>query len=244
MKQSTIRLPVAGMTAAFSVLGFFLRLWQWRYADAAGRLWLGSPGSIAVFAATGVFLFALILLCRRGPVEKNYNFPAGLSSGAGYLAGGALLTLVSVLSLVQQSVSIAGILGCVCGVVTVRHGLLRRKGKAPNLLASCLIVVYLVVLVISDFKNWSTDPALPDYCFKLLALLCAMLALFHVAGFSGGLGKRRTAAFWCAAGVYFCAICLADRGGLQPVLSWLAYAALLLQNLWCLLSGQTPEAGE
>ena len=115
----------------------------------------------------------------------------------------------------------------------VWHGLCRARGRVPGLLAGCVVVAWLVARIIGDFKSWSTDPAVLDYCFQLFGLLCAMLGLFHASGFSADRGKRRITLFWSMTGVFFCAISLAD-GGLTACLTYGGLAAALLQNAICL----------
>ena len=37
-----------------------------------------------------------------------------------------------------------------------------------------------MVKLILDFKRWSVDPAVLDYCFALFAAIAAMCAVFHL----------------------------------------------------------------
>ncbi len=83
-------------------------------------------------------------------------------------------------------------------------------GQKPSPALYMLLSLYLVIRLIVSFQAWNTDPSIHDYCYALLATICAMLATFHMAGFSFGKGKRRMSLFWIVCALFFCAITLAD----------------------------------
>lgn len=237
-REENLRPAVLVATLAAAVLGFALRLWQLRQGRDENGLWLG--GSTSVLALLALCVIAIVvfwLLSRRAAPRAAYdgNFAPGMASGVGYLAGGVLLT-VGGLSAAAMQVGFGRAIGLAAllpAVQLVWHGLCRARGRVPGLLAGCVVVAWLVARIIGDFKSWSTDPAVLDYCFQLFGLLCAMLGLFHASGFSADRGKRRITLFWSMTGVFFCAISLAD-GGLTACLTYGGLAAALLQNAICL----------
>ena len=91
----------------------------------------------------------------------------------------------------------------------------RWKGIRPSMLLHSLICAYLMVRLICMYRHWSSDPQLTDYAFELLALVCAMLAVYHRATFDADFGRRASFTFFSLAAVYFCLLCL---GGSQPML--------------------------
>ncbi len=237
-REENLRPAVLVATLAAAVLGFALRLWQLRQGRDENGLWLGCSASLlALFALCVNAIVVFWLLSRRAAPRTAYdgNFAPGMPSGVGYLAGGVLLT-VGGLSAAAMQVGFGRAIGLAAllpAVQLVWHGLCRARGRVPGLLAGCVVVAWLVARIIGDFKSWSTDPAVLDYCFQLFGLLCAMLGLFHASGFSADRGKRRITLFWSMTGVFFCAISLAD-GGLTACLTYGGLAAALLQNAICL----------
>lgn len=221
--KSTHSILCCGSLCLVSLLAFFLRRWQLAAGQAAGLL-------LPLFAL--ILLAALLVLARFRPKDPQFQSGGGL----GYLLGGILLAVSAALDLQEpQTVAFfAALLGILAGGITVFQGVQRCKGRTPNLLLGCVIVLWLVLRIIGNFKVWSTNPAVLDYCYPLFALLCSMAGCFHMAGCLAGLGKGRLTLFWCAAAVFFCGIALADC---TPV-SGLVYAGLLLlslQNVWVLL---------
>lgn len=100
-----------------------------------------------------------------------------------------------------------GIVAAICICFFAYQCYLKKKPSAP--LYMC-VSLYLVVRLIVRFQVWNTDPSIHDYCYALLAGISAMLATFHVAGFSFDKGKRRMALFWHICTILFCAITLSD----------------------------------
>lgn len=234
-KQRSIALPLLLSAAC---LGFCLRFWQLHTSRDSQGLWQSTSAPVLALLALSVCaVMFFIFLSRRCTQRPGFaeNFPAGIASSPGYLVGGVLLAL-SGLCDARTQVSTAQLLGW-CALLPAAslcwHGYARYSGKTPGLLSGCLPVIWLIVRIIVDFKSWSTNPAVLDYCYQLFGLLCAMLGSFHTAGFSINIGKRRITLFWCMAGVYFCTVSFAD-GTLATGLTYAAFALILLQNVWCL----------
>lgn len=234
MKRSEISVLPFLAAVLLAAVGFVLGL----ILPTAGRdslgFWAaGSPAVIALLTVSGLTVIAAALLCRKMPKDTAPCL-TGPAAGIGAAAGGVLICAAGLLSLpwAYGVGLVTAILGVLAGIITLLQAVQRIRGKQPQLLPGCVIVLWLVLQIIGDFKSWSTDPAVLDYCYPLFALLCAMAACYHTAGWLAGLGKGRLTAFWCMCGMFFCAVAL--TGGVSG--GWLIYPALLLlcaQNLWC-----------
>ena len=121
------------------------------------------------------------------------------------------------------------------------EGVFQMQGQTASLLGGCVLPVYLAVLLISDYRVWSQDPMVTDYCFKLLFLISAMLSSYYLAAFCVGKGKRRITAFYTACAIFFAGPVLAD-GGLRSVLHTLALSIYLAAEFWPYL--ERPELPE
>ena len=100
--------------------------------------------------------------------------------------------------------------------------------------------MYLAALLISDYRAWSYDPLVYHFAFKLLFIVAAMLAAYHLAAFRNGTGKRRMTVFYT-----FCALCFAGAvladGGLRPCLRTCALCLYLIAEVWPYLDPPTQE---
>lgn len=76
--------------------------------------------------------------------------------------------------------------------------------KKPHALLHLALTVSLILNLIHDFRLWSVDPQVSDYCFRLFALLCTMLAALYHGGLQLRIGKRKSAAFLCLFGIVLC----------------------------------------
>ena len=118
-------------------------------------------------------------------------------------------------------------------------------GQKPSPALYMIVSLYLVIRLIVSFQAWNTDPSIHDYCYALLATISAMLATFHVAGFSFDKGKRRMSLFWIVCSLFFCSVTLADSlydSDLSELLLHLSLILSLSFNLDQLLYGAEEDA--
>lgn len=121
-------------------------------------------------------------------------------------------------------------LGLVASGAMAVVALSRVNGRVASIWIHAMPCVYLVVKLIFEFRQWSIDPSLMDYCFTLFAAICTMLATCHVGYFVLDKGRRRTTIFWCLLGTVFSMCALADGGIIQVLL-------LGGMGLWVLANG-------
>ena len=134
-----------------------------------------------------------------------------------------------------------GLLGGFCAFATavLRRGPGKRS-PAPEMVP----VVYLLIKTMLNFKRWSTDPVILDYCVQLFALIFTMLAFFRGAGFVLNQGKPRRALFDCMAAVFFCAAAMMDGIHTLSLSAIITYGGFLLWQLpviWDLLTPSPPD---
>ncbi len=153
---------------------------------------------------------------------------AGLMAGCGYYA--LKISVSDTLKLVLFSV------GVVCGALLIISDALRIMGKSSNFMLLLLPCLFLAGKLVFDFKQWSYDPIVIDFCFKLLASVTAMIACFNLAGFPIGIGKKRATVFFCLLAFAFSAMlipdCLVGRDcSIKELVIYLS------MGLWCLING-------
>ena len=125
------------------------------------------------------------------------------------LFGGLSLVFGSDLDRFHQVVSFLSLLAASC---LVFMGLARRDGKRSAFLFPLGACLFLALRLICEFRSWSSDPVIEDYCYSLLANAAAMLAAYHMAGFSLERGSRRRSLFFGLLALYFSLLSLPDQG--------------------------------
>jgi len=208
-------LPLLALTLGGSIAGFLLRLCMLRTGyDDFGVQITGSWPYVGLWILTALMLLSLGGICRlmgsRDTLEENLT--PSLPAAVGGILAGALLFVCCLMGLLKKPDlldTLVYALGIVASALVAIGGYLRRVGKA-NGPAGMVITLFLALFLVGQFRLWSRDPLLGDYCFQLLACVCAMVASYQLTGFPIGHGRRRGCLFWCMAAVYFSCISLAD----------------------------------
>lgn len=244
MKRSTASVLVL-LTTLFGAIALTL-LRYYQLSNCMDENGLLIPGSRVVwgFVALGVVLIAaLVLLIVR--LDKSTGTEFSMHSAIGWnllsaLAGAALMAVCAYYS-VKTPISdkihlILYTVGVAMGALLIISDALRIWGRRSNLFLLLLPTLFFAAKLIFDFKQWSTDPIVIDFCFKLIASICVMLACFNLSGFPLDLGKKRATVFLCMLAFVFCAMTAADFL-LQRNCQFRELAFYAAAGLWCLTNG-------
>ena len=221
---------------------FFLRRMQLAAYDANGLLPDGSPVSIALYLGCTLAAALVLIVCLR---DKASGF--GVPAGKDRLRG--VLVIVSALALLGSYLppefqggvrNIVPVLAFAAACAMAVEGVYHMSGSTGTLLGGCILPVYLATLLISDYRAWSYDPLVYHFAFRLLFIVAAMLAAYHLAAFRSGAGKRRLTAFYTFCALSFAGAVLAD-GGWRPILRTCALGLYLIAEIWPYLDPPTQE---
>lgn len=201
-----------------AVVGCALRLWNLTAGVDAQGLPLAHHISTPLMAGWCILsLIVFALLARR--TCGTGRTPQVLQSASGVLSycGGGLILLSAILEFASALVSgatmsapilcLLGVLSGIC-LLIVCYLRSREKSVAPPL--ELIPEVYLVVKLVLNFKGWSTDPIILDYCVLLFALIFVVLGFYYSTGFLFSQGKPRLTLFVCLAGCLFSAMAALD----------------------------------
>lgn len=243
MKRSTVSVFVL-LTTLFGALALTaLRYYQLSHCmDGNGLL---IPGSRVAwgFVALGVFLIAalVVLIVRLDKsVGTDVNLHGSLiwnllsaAAAAAFMAACAYYSTKAPLS--DRLHLILYTVGVAIGALLVISDAVRLCGKRSSMILLLLPALFLAVRLIFDFKEWSCDPNVIDFSFKLLASVTAMLACFNLSGFPIRMGKKRTTIFMCMLAFAFSVMSVADY-----LLGWCHFREMALYaaiGLWCFING-------
>ena len=187
--------------------------------DEKGFLVQGHIADILVWVLTAATI-AMVLFCTRRlqqATKYQFNFPQSMSGAIGCALGAAGIAIASVAELLSYDNTLALVSAIVGLVGTVALGYLgycRYKGLHPSILCHAVICIFLMLRLINQYRHWSSDPQLQDYCFQLLATVCLMLATSPRETFDANAGSRRPHAIYHLCAVYFCCLSLAGSDGI------------------------------
>ena len=230
VKPNILKYLVLGAGALGLLLRFLL------YAtgtDDQGLLARGHFVHYLIWILTVVTLVGTFLLSRSisGPEFYRDCFPACVPGGIGCIlaAVGILITTIAEMSDGAGSAELAcTVLGFAAALILLFLGFCRLSGFEPSFLFEAVLCVYFAVRMVAQYRYWSADPQLMDYCFHLLACVGLMLSAYHHAAFAAGMGSHRQLWFFSLAAVYLCCLALA---GPEDQLFYLTAGIWLFTNL-------------
>ena len=74
-------------------------------------------------------------------------------------------------------------------------GVFRILGERPWPVFGGIICLFYMLMLVTNYRLWSADPQLHEYCFPLLAMVLMMLCSFHRTCCDGGVIQRRKLIF-------------------------------------------------
>ena len=236
MKKTLIPVGLLGAAALFALR----RLQLAKSYDNSGLIPRGDKISLALYLVCALAAVLILVLCLRQ--KPGIQSPAGKNKLRGLLAviaGLALLASYLPPSLEGGLRLVVPVLAFCAACALVVEGLYHMGGAIGSLLGGCILPVYLAALLISDYRSWSHNPLVADFCFPLLFLVSAMLAAYHLAAFRTGRGKRRTTAFFVGCALLCAGPVLAD-GGWRSILRTLAICIYLIAEFFPYLGKPDP----
>lgn len=233
MKQYLKHENLPWLTLMAGGIGLLLRIWHLSTANEKGFITQPHFAGIALTVLSIGVCVGLILAVRSltQANKASFNFPASRTAGFGALAAAVLFAIGSVAELTAAGdllatiCALAGILAAGC---LAYAGLCRLKGQPCDALMHIVVCLWLILKLICMYRSSSSDPQLADYCYQIIAVVCAMFSAYYRATFDAGFGRRAHYAFFCLASIYCCCLSLAGPGG---ILLYVGIGVWLFTNL-------------
>lgn len=230
-------------TLCAGVLGFLLRIWLYATGvDEKGLIITSHPANALIFILTALVIAVLFLCTRSLNAKHSYSelFPGSKTGAAGCFAAaaGILVTDTVEIFLKRDPITTATlILGLAAAACLLFLGFCRLKQLRPSFLFHTVVTVYMMLHPLSQYRLWSSDPQLQNYCFQLLASVFLLLACYHRTALDVKGGNCKWYALYNQAALFFC--CLSLNTG-----SWLFYLTMAVwtaTNLCSLKISALPE---
>lgn len=206
------------LTLGVGGIGLLLRVWLLSTENEKG--FVASPhfSGIALTVLSLAVLAALVWATRelRQAGKATFNFPASRAAAIGTWVAGVLWAVCSFGELSVATAlpeTVCALLGILSAGALAYSGYCRLKGLPCAMLIHAAVCVWLMMKLVCMYRSWSSDPQLEDYCYQLLAVVCAMFSAYHRAAFDADSGRRAPYAFFALAGIYCCCLSMASPDG-------------------------------
>ena len=205
--------PILALSAALGGgIAILLRLWHLQTRNTRdGRMLLaqGHIAGILVMCITVIVLAAALWYVLGLPrkLERKCPFPGSVPAIVGVAAGVLGIAYSAATFLLESSdplIKLTGTVGLIAAVCLAGAGYLRMRDYRPNVLLHSAGAVYLMLVLICQYRMWSAEPQLELYLYALLATTSLMIATYHRACFDGKMGNLRCYTFFRLASIYLC----------------------------------------
>ena len=233
------------MTLAAGILGLALRLWLMATGvDVKGLLVTTHPAHILVFVLTALVMGFLALAVRPLDALKHYTdlFPRKPLAGFGCIAAAVGILLVCLQDRSKRAdmvTNVSLILGVLAAICLVLIAICRFNGRRPFFGLHCIVTLFMMVHLVSQYRLFSSEPQLQVYFFPLLGSVSLMLTAYYSAVLDARKSSRRWFVFCNQSALFFCCVSVCGE-------SWLFY---LTMAFWmftglCSLDMTAPEIAE
>ncbi|HPE15959.1 MAG TPA: hypothetical protein PK597_03280 [Oscillospiraceae bacterium] len=249
-RYERIRGAVAvALTVGAGATGAALRYWERLVAfePDTGLFISGTKPTPLLIALSVVVALALLSLVRQGgsaaPYERLFAargdaYLFGAVAAAMLLVASGVMTFYPFLTGGTQKFTqlILALFSPVAAAGVILGARNCRRDPAANrrslvLLLPAFYVCYWLVLA---YEARAADPVVPGYLYELLAVICVLLALYHIAGCAFEKPRPARCLYFCLMGVYFSMVTLADGHGAAALLRF-AFAIVYLLSAAVLL---------
>lgn len=190
-KYRLLKLPVlaAGLLGCiFHTILFTVGL------DAKGLPVTSHWSHTALWALTGLAALTIFLISSKlsGSEEYADAYPTSIFSGigcltaaAGFFAFGAPAAQYGIPG--TADMVMRGIAGAALGAVAF----CRFTGRKPAALLHSVLCLYLALRMINQYRMWSADPQIVEYCFYLGSYVALVLTCYQWAAFDVDMGSHK-----------------------------------------------------
>ena len=233
------QLKLLALTAG--LLGFLLRAVLFATGiDHKGLLVTGHWADISVWVLTGLMALGIFWFCRdlKAPASYQAAFPASVAGAVGCILAGAAFVFCPVEVTGSNLVMAELVLryGSVAALICL--GFCRFTGRKPFFLMHCIVCLYLALRLVCQYRIWSADPQVQNYCFYMGAHLALMLTAYQLAAFDADTGSHRNLWISGLSAVFLCLTALANC--VEPFLL-LCCSIWIFTNLSCLNPQSVPH---
>lgn len=226
-------------------IGLLLRLWLFATrAETTGLLAASHPAKPLLWLVTAAVVAAVVWCTKdlEQGAKYRFNFPASPLGALGCALGAASIGITSVAEWITYPDAltvVSSLLGILSASALVFLAKNRQDGQRQSVLYHTVICAYLMFRLVSQYRHWSGDPQLMDYCFQLLASVCLLLSVYQNAAFDVRQGNRKLHTIFHMGAVYFSCLSLVS---ISDAVFYLGTGIWMLTNICNLTPMPRQEA--
>ena len=198
----------AWICTAGGIAAMLLRLWVLQTGMSDRHLIDNAhPGNVLSWVVTGVVMLPTLWLFLQQPKCSRCTAAPSPVAAIGTLAGAAGMAIAAIPLLTNGQNSLAqitGVMGILSALAMVFMACCRFSGRKSHYLISCITILFLCMLPIQLYQNWSAERQLPLYFFQLVGSVLLMVWSYQRAALSAGIGSWRSFVLVRWAGTFFC----------------------------------------
>ena len=210
-RKNTAFLPAFTLLAG--VVGLVIRIWQINGGvDKKGLFVPFHPSSVLLLLLC-VAVVAVLAVCTWGK-RPGSRICSGLNT-AGAAIGGIGMLIISFFGLSRAGLplsvltSVLAVLAAACSVyIAVRC----EKRKALPVFCFCAAPLFFALLLICQYRTWSSEPQVMKYLFSLIAFVLLLLTGYFGAVADTDSGKAMPLLFTQSAAAFFCTVAIPGQG--------------------------------
>lgn len=258
-KKANDALIMLCYVCALGAFGAFFRWLQMQVARDS-ETGLINP-SILNFLLPAVIIAAAVVLWLRTKklTDGETVFPTGMSEAlrglslvyiifawviAAIAVIGGIMTIVSTaLDSLHTMYVIIAVLAMLSGLSFPLICSASRSHYSPSLVSVFMTIPILMycVWLIASYRANANNPNVWMFAIEIIAICCAILALFYVAGYAFGRPSPQKACFLSLFGAFMCITTLSDSRYMGLELIILATAGMLLMYGWLIVKNRCAK---
>ncbi len=258
-KKANDALIMLCYVCAFGAFGAFFRWLQMQVARDS-ETGLINP-SILNFLLPAIIIAAAVILWLRTKklTDGETVFPTGMSEALRGLSlvyiifawvvaaiaviGGIMTIADAALDSLRSMYIIIAVLAMLSGLSFPLICSASRSHYSPSLVSVFMTIPILMycVWLIASYRANANNPNVWMFAIEIIAICCAILALFYVAGYAFGRPNPHKACYLSLFGAFMCITTLSDSRYMGLELIILATAGMLLMYGWLIIKNRCAK---
>jgi len=175
------------------------------------------------FEACGTYCTAL---AGTTPIPMIISAAAALG-----IAGGSVLYFIDGAGeFVDLALMLCGLLTAI-SVFMLSRNVYLKKDNAANAVFSTIIVIFVCLWMVLEYKMRSADPVILDYVYDFLALCSAAVAFYYKAGFAFDRPRPPKTMLFSMTASYFCLVAIPGASGTAQLIFFACLALVLFSDM-------------